>query len=156
MSLSIGDKAPSFTLRASDTKEVSLEDHSGRNVVLLFFPLAFTGVCTTELCSMRDDIATYQGLDADILAISIDSPFTLAKFKEEQNLNFPLLSDFNKDVSRAYGCLYEEFVLGLRGVSKRSAFVIDKTGTIRHMEVLESAGDLPDFEKVKSALNALN
>jgi len=156
MSLSIGQKAPNFTLRASDTKEVSLEDHLGRNVVLLFFPLAFTGVCTTELCSMRDDIATYQGLDADVLAISIDSPFVLAKFKEDQKLNFPLLSDFNKQVSRAYGVLYEEFVLGLRGVSKRSVFVIDKSGTIKHLEVLESAGDLPDFEKVKTALSALN
>ena len=156
MSLSIGDKAPNFTLRASDTKEVSLEDHQGRNVLLLFFPLAFTGVCTKELCSMRDDIATYQGLDAEILAISIDSPFVLAKFKEDQNLNFTLLSDFNKQVSRAYDVLYEEFVLGLRGVAKRSAFVIDKTGTIKYMEVLESAGDLPDFEKVKATLNSLN
>ncbi len=155
MSFTIGDKAPTFTLRASDTKEVSLEDYKGRNVVLLFFPLAFTGVCTTELCNTRDDIASYQNLDAEVLAASIDSPMVLAKFKEELKLNFTLLSDFNKDVCRAYGCMYEEFVLGMRGVAKRSAFVIDKEGTIRYAEVLESAGDLPNFEAVKSTLNNL-
>ena len=94
--LQVGDKAPAFTLFSSDKKEVKLEDFQGQNVVLLFFPLAFTSVCTTELCTMRDDIAYYQGLNAQILGISVDSVFTLAKFKDEQHLNFPLLSDFNK------------------------------------------------------------
>ncbi len=152
MTVKIGDKAPSFTLHASDKSEVSLENYRGKNVVLLFFPLAFTGVCTTELCTLRDDIANYDSLDAQILAISVDSLFCLDKFKQEQNLNFPLLSDFNKEVSRAYGSLYEEFVLGMRGVSKRSAFVIDKDGNIKYAEVLESAGDLPDFDAIKAAL----
>lgn len=156
MTLKSGDKAPNFTLRASDTKEVSLGNYTGKNVVLLFFPLAFTGVCTTELCTMRDDIASYNDLDAEILAISVDSLFTLEKFKAEQNLNFSLLSDFNKNVSRAYGALYEDFVLDMKGVSKRSAFVIDKTGTIRYAEVLESAGDLPNFSAVKETLSSLN
>ncbi|MEM9920870.1 MAG: redoxin domain-containing protein [Bacteroidota bacterium] len=155
MTLTIGEKAPNFTLRASDTKEVSLEDFKGHNVVLLFFPLAFTGVCTTELCTMRDDIATYDGLDAKVLAISVDSPFTLDKFKSDQNLNFPLLSDFNKTVSRAYGSLYEDFVLDMKGVSKRSAFVIDREGNLRYIEVLESAGDLPNFSAVKATLESL-
>ena len=152
MSVKVGDKAPSFTLHASDKSEVSLESYRGKKVVLLFFPLAFTGVCTTELCTMRDDIANYNSLDAQILAVSVDSPFVLNKFKEEQNLNFPLLSDFNKGVSRSYGSLYEEFVLGMRGVSKRSAFVIDAEGVIRYAEVLESAGDLPNFDAIKTAL----
>lgn len=101
---------------------------------------------------MRDDIANYNDMDAQILAISVDSLFTLDKFKQEQNLNFPLLSDFNKEVSRAYGSLYEEFVLNMRGVSKRSAFVIDKDGLVKYAEVLESAGDLPNFEAIKKAL----
>ena len=125
-------------------------------MVLLFFPLAFTGVCTTELCTMRDDLASYNNLDAEILAVSVDSLFTLEKFKAEQSLNFPLLSDFNKNVSRAYGALYEDFVLDMKGVSKRSAFVIDKTGTIKYAEVLESAGDLPNFSAVKETLSSLN
>ena len=155
MTLKIGDKAPNFTLRASDKSEVSLEDYKGKNVVLLFFPLAFTGVCTTELCTMRDDIASYQNLDAEILALSVDSLFTLEKFKAEQNLNFPLLADFNKNVARAYGALYEDFVLDMKGVAKRSAFVIDKTGTIQYAEVLESAGDLPNFSAVKETLSGL-
>ncbi len=155
MSVKIGDVAPDFTLFSTEKKEVSLNQYEGKNVVLLFFPLAFTGVCTTELCTMRDDIATYKNLDAEIIAISVDSLFTLEKFKEEQNLNFTMLADFNREVSKAYGALYDEFVLGMRGVSKRSAFVLDKTGKIQYAEVLESAGDLPNFEKVKETLSAL-
>ena len=156
MAIQVGDKAPSFTLVSTEKEQIALENYKGKNVVLLFFPLAFTGVCTTELCTMRDDIATYQNLDAEILAVSVDSPFSLGKFKEEQNLNFNLLSDFNKEVSRAYGALYEDFVLGMKGVSKRSAFVIDKEGVVKYAEVLESAGDLPNFAAVKETLSGLN
>ncbi len=156
MAIQIGDKAPNFTLFSSDKAQISLENYQGKNVVLLFFPMAFTSVCTAELCSMRDDIALYNNLNAEILAISVDSPFTLAKFKEEQQLNFPLLSDFNKTVSAMYGALHEEFVLGMKGVAKRSAFVIDKEGMVRYAQVLESAGDLPDFEAIKQTLNQLN
>jgi peroxiredoxin len=156
MAVNVGEKAPTFKLRASDTTEVSLDDYRGKNVVLLFFPLAFTGVCTKELCSMRDDIGTYEGLDAQILAVSVDSPFTLAEFKKQQQYNFPLLSDFNKEVSKAYGALYEDFVLDMKGVAKRSAFVIDKEGSVRYSEVLESAGDLPNFSAVKETLSSLN
>lgn len=152
MSVKVGEKAPSFTLRNSATEEVSLSDYKGKNVVALFFPLAFTGVCTTELCEIRDSIADYNNMDAEVVAISVDSPFTLAKFKEEQGYNFPLLSDFNKEVSRAYGSLYEEFVLDMKGVSKRSAFVIDKEGTIKYAEVLENAGDIPNFAVVRDTL----
>ncbi len=156
MSVNIGDIAPNFTLRSFDKSEVSLENYRGKNVVLLFFPLAFTGVCTTELCTMRDDIATYNNLSAEVLAISVDSLFVLEKFREEQNLNFPLLSDFNKNVSQAYGALYEDFVLDMKGVSKRSAFVIDEEGIIRYAERLESAGDLPNFDQIKATLTSLN
>ena len=155
MALKVGDKAPSIKLFSSDKKEVSLKDYKGKNVVVLFFPLAFTGVCTAELCSMRDDIASYQGLDAQVVAISVDSLFTLDKFRTEQNLNFPLLSDFNKKVSKAYGASYDTFVFGMKGVSRRSAFVVDKKGIIRYAEVLESAGDLPNFEAVKKTLSTL-
>ena len=156
MIIKIGDKSPEFTLRDSDTNEVNLSDYAGKSVVLLFFPLAFTGVCTTELCTMRDDITTYNNMNANVLAVSVDSPFTLAKFKEEQKLNFTLLSDFNKTVSRAYGALYEDFVLDLKGVSKRSAFVIDEKGIIRYAEVLENATELPNFADIKETLENQN
>ena len=153
MALQLGDKAPSFKLIDTDKNEVSLERYEGKNLVVLFFPLAFTGVCTTELCTIRDDIQSYNNMDTDVVAISVDSFATLGKFKEEQNLNFPLLSDFNKEVSSSYGALYDEFVLGMKGVSKRSAFVVGPVGNIKYAEVLESAGDLPNFEAIKEALS---
>ncbi len=148
MALKIGDKAPDFKLFSSDLKEVSLKDFSGKKVILHFFPMAFTGVCTTQLCTMRDNFGFYEGLDAQVLGVSVDSPFTLAKFKEDNNYQFPLLSDFNKEVSQAYGAFYDEFVFNLKGVSKRSAFVIDENQKIIYAEVLESAGDLPNFKAI--------
>ena len=135
MTLQVGDVAPSFTLKSTELKDVSLSDFKDHKLVLLFFPMAFTGVCTDELCQMRDNYSIYEKLNAQIVAISVDSPFTLKKFKEENNLNFPVLSDFNKSVSQAYGAFYEEFVLGLKGVSKRSAFLIDENGKIQYQEI---------------------
>ncbi|TAD92755.1 MAG: peroxiredoxin [Bacteroidetes bacterium] len=155
MALNIGDVAPDFSLFDSDKQSVTLSQFSGKPVVLLFFPQAFTGVCTTELCSIRDNSAHYNQVQAQVLALSVDSVFTLAKFKEEQRLNFPLLSDFNKDVSRSYGAIYEDWILNMRGVSKRSAFVVDGAGKIAYAEVLESAGDLPNFEAIEATLAAL-
>lgn len=154
--IKIGDKAPDFTLRGSDKSQVSLRDFSGKNVVLLFYPAAFTGVCTKELCMMRDGLAEYERLDAQILAISVDSLFTLAQWKMDQGFNFPMLSDFNKTVSKKYDVLYKEFVFEMKGVSKRSAFVIDKIGIVRYAEVLENAGEMPNFEAVKNTLESLN
>ncbi len=155
MPLQTGDKAPDFSLRSSDKSIVKLSEQQGHNVVLLFFPLAFTGVCTRELCMMRDSLADYEKLDARILAISVDSIFTLQKWKDEQGFNFPLLSDFNKSVSKKYDALYKDFAYEMKGVSKRAAFVIDRQGTIRYAEVLESAGDLPDFQAVQKTLEGL-
>ncbi len=150
-----GDKAPEFSLRASDKSLMHLKDFQGKNVVLLFFPLAFTGVCTKELSLLRDSIAEYEKLDAQILAISVDSIYALDKWKQELGFNFPLLSDFNKTVSKKYDALYKTFVFEMKGVSKRSAFVIDGQGTIRYAEVLENAGDLPDFDAVRQTLESL-
>lgn len=156
MSLEIGQKAPDFKLYSSDKQEVALSDFSGKNVIILFFPMAFTGTCTAELCSMRDDIASYNNLDAQVLGISVDSLFTLDKFKSDQNLNFPLLSDFNKEVSATYGSLYDTFVFGMKGVSKRSAFVVNKKGIIQYAEVLEKASDIPNFIAIKEVLSNLS
>jgi len=150
MSLQIGDKAPDFKLFSSELKEVSLADYKGKKLVVHFFPMAFTGTCTTQLCTMRDSFGYYEGMNAAVVGISVDSPFTLAKFKEDQAYQFPLLSDFNKEASQAYGAFYDEFVFNLKGVSKRAAFVINEEGVITYAEVLEVATDLPDFEKIKA------
>ncbi|MBK9735224.1 MAG: redoxin domain-containing protein [Saprospiraceae bacterium] len=155
MTLKIGDVAPSFTLKSSDKADVSLSDYKGKNVVVLFFPLAFTGVCTAELCAIRDSKKDYEGLEAEILAISVDSLFTLKKFKEVEGYNFLLLSDWNKDTAAAYGALYDEFVLGMKGVAKRSAFIVDKLGKIRYAEVLENAGELPNFAVINETLKEI-
>lgn len=156
MILTNGSKAPGFTLRDTEKKEVSLEDYKGQNILLLFFPLAFTGTCTEELCKIRDEKSYYDSVNAQIIAISVDSLFTLEKYKAEEGYNFPMLSDFNKEVSRSYGALYDDFVLGMKGVSKRSAFVIDKNGTIQYAEVLENAGELPNFEIINTVLEKLS
>lgn len=156
MNIEIGRQAPDFTLFNTEKNKVSLTDHRGKNTVILFFPLAFTGVCTAELCSMRDNMAVYNGLNAAIMGISVDSLFTLNKFKQENQLEFDLLSDFNKEVATAYGCLNETFVFDMHGVAKRSAFVVDKDGTIQYAEVLENAGDLPNFEAIQACLKNLN
>ena len=147
--------APNFKLFNTEKKEIELATLKGKNVLLLFFPLAFTSTCTTELCSVRDNIAMYNGLNAVVLGISVDSPFVLAKFRAEQNLNFDLLSDFNKTASEAYGCLYDSFIMGMKGVSKRSAFVIDKNGIVQYAEVLENAGEQPNFEAIKLTLETI-
>ena len=154
--ITVGQKAPDFTLHTSDKDvNITLSELQGKNVLLLFFPQAFTGVCTKELCSVRDNIAQYNNANAEVFGISVDSPFTLAKFKEEQGLNFSLLSDFNKEVSTAYDAIYDNFIGWMKGVSKRAAFIIDKEGVVKYAEVLESAGDLPNFETINATLTSL-
>jgi len=155
MSIALNQPAPDFSLFNTTKQEIKLSSLKGRNVVLLFFPLAFTSTCTAELCSVRDNYNIYEGLNATVLGISCDSLFTLGKFKEEQKLNFDLLSDFNKTASKDYDSLYESFVFNMHGVSKRSAFVIDSEGIIRYSEILENAGQVPDFEKIKACLSSL-
>jgi peroxiredoxin len=154
--LTIGQPAPNFSLYNSEKEKMSLSDFKGKNVLVHFFPQAFTGVCTQQLCTLRDDMSRYTNAQAQVLGISVDSVFTLAKYKAEQQFNFPLLSDFNKEVSESYGALYTNWILDMKGVSKRAAFIIDKTGIIRYAEVLESAGDLPNFEAINKTLDSLN
>jgi peroxiredoxin len=156
MKIEIGMQAPAFSLFDSEKNKVSLSDFQGQNVLLLFFPLAFTGVCTRQLCSVRDNIGHYDHMKAKVLGISVDSLYTLAKFKEEQSYNFPLLSDFNKEVSKQYNSLYETFGFGMKGVSKRSAYIIDKNGIIQYAEVLENAGEIPSFDAIQARLASLS
>lgn len=155
MSLRIGDKAPDFSLYSSEKELIPLHDFQGKNVVLLFFPVAFTSTCTKEMCETRDDIAIYDDLNTEVLGISIDTVHALARFKAENDLNFRLLSDFNKEVIRAYDVMYEEYGYGMKGVAKRAVYVIDGEGIIRHIEVLEKAGQMPDMEAMKEAIRGL-
>ncbi|MCX6314925.1 MAG: redoxin domain-containing protein [Sphingobacteriales bacterium] len=155
MSIEIGKLAPQFGLFDTQKNKVNLSDFTGKTVLLLFFPQSFSGLCTKELCAIRDDIGRYNNVQAQVLGISVDSVFTQNKFSEEQGYNFPLLSDFNKEVSTAYGAIYTDWILDMKGVSKRSAFIIDKTGILRYAEVLESAGDMPNFEAINEMLATL-
>ena len=150
-----GDIAPAFSLFDTDKKKINLGDYKGKNLLILFFPLAFTRVCTTELCTVRDNLSQYQQLQTEVVGISVDSLYTLKKFKEEQLLNFPLLSDFNKTVSIAYDSMYETFSYEMKGVSKRSAFIVDKNGYVRYAEVLDNASEIPDFKTIQNSLLTL-
>jgi len=156
VSVQVGQEAPDFTLKDTDTQDVALSGFRGeKNVVLLFVPFAFTGVCTSELCSVRDNLDAYSQLDAEVLGISVDSPFAQKQWKEKENLNFTLVSDFNRDVSKAYGAQFEE-LMGFSGVAKRAAFVIDKAGKVQYAEVLASPRDLPNFDKIQETLQGLS
>ena len=155
MKIETGQAAPDFLMYDTDKNPVRLAELKGNNVVLLFFPFAFTSTCTKELCATRDDIAFYGNVQAMVFGISVDAPYSLKVFKEQQHLNFPLLSDFNKTVSETYGCIYDRWGMELKGVSKRSAFVIDKNGIIQYAEILENAGDIPNFDAIKSTLESL-
>jgi peroxiredoxin len=152
MALQVGQKAPDFSLYSSEKNKVNLSDYLGKKVLLLFFPQAFSSICTSELCSVRDNISIYQGVDAEVIAISVDSVNSLNRFKQDQSYTFLLLSDFNKETSRAYEAIYENWVLDMKGVSKRSAFVIDRQGIIQYAEVLESPADIPNFEAIQTVI----
>ena len=155
MSLQTGSPAPLFSLYASDKSLVELEKLRGKKVVLLFFPLAFTGTCTKELCMVRDGLSEFDNRKATVFGISVDSLHALARFRESLDLQYQLLADFNKEVSKAYQCFYEEFSYGMKGVSKRAAFVIDENGIVRYADVLENAGDIPDFRAVYEVLDQI-
>ena len=155
MALATGTKAPDFTLKTKNAEglhDVTLSDNFGKKkTVLFFFPLAFTSVCMQEMCDVSAGIAAYNDLNATVYGISIDSPFAQEQMAKVDKLQFPLLSDFNKEVSEAYDVLYAD-LLGFKGVSKRSAFVIDETGVILYSESSEDPHDLPNFDAIKAAL----
>ncbi|MCF7674461.1 MAG: redoxin domain-containing protein [Akkermansiaceae bacterium] len=163
MTIKVGDKAPDFTLvtkTADGPKLVTLSAEIGSaNIVLLFVPMAFTGVCTQEFCDISAGIADYEALDAKVLGVSGDNPFAQAAWAEKEGITIPLLSDYEHTVAKAYGVAYESFLpeanLIMGGVAKRSAFVIDKQGVVRYAEVQDHPKDLPDFAAVKAALKAL-
>ncbi|MFH5884306.1 redoxin domain-containing protein [Halalkalibaculum sp. DA3122] len=154
MALKEGNKAPNFVLQDTEGNEVQLSDFMGNPVVLLFFPLAFSEVCTRELCTARDNMKLFESLNAKILAISVDSFFTLKEFKRSHNINFTLLSDFNREVSQKYETLYHDYY-GMKGVAKRSAHIVDSKGIIQYREVLDNSSELPDFDAIQTKLQEL-
>lgn len=152
MAIRTGDRAPSFQLPEGPGQIVDLGEYIGREkVVLLFFPLAFSSVCTSELCTVTREWDEWEGLDARVFGISVDSPFVTKRFREMEGIAFPLLSDFNKQVVEQYGVLQEELV-GLLGVAKRAAFVIGRDGTVVYDWVSDDAGIEPDYSAIKRAL----
>ena len=155
MAVDVGSTAPDFTLTNQDRQPVTLSAQRGKPVVLAFFPAAFSSVCTKELCTFRDALAKLNQGKAQVYGISVDTFFTLKAFQDQQKLTYPLLSDFNKDVIRQYGVFNEEMI-GLKGIAKRAVFVIDKDGVVRHREVLDDARKEPDYDKVWMTLGTLS
>jgi len=149
--ITVGTKAPEFKLITTELKSISNGDFSGKNVVLLFFPLAFTSVCTQEMCTASDDQTQYSDLDAEVIGISVDSPFVLQKFAVENDIKTTMASDFNRTTCKAYDTLFEDDFMGLTAFAKRSAFVIDKEGVIRYSEITDGKS-LPNFEEIKAVL----
>jgi len=164
MSIEVGSKAPSFSLKSINGPSekddfglcnVSLSDNNGRkNTVVLFVPLAFTGVCTQELCDITSGLADYSDLNADVIAISVDSPFAQGQWAEKENIGITLASDLNKQTAKDYGILLDDLI-GVGSVSARAAFVVDKEGTVQYAEQTETPKDLPNFDAIKETLSKL-
>ena len=154
MAAETGSIAPDFTLPNQDREPVTLSKQRGRPIVLAFFPAAFSSVCQKELCTFRDALSQLNKVKAQVYGISVDTFFALKAFADQQHLTFPLLSDFNKQVIRDYG-VFNEDMIGLKGIAKRAVFVLDKDGVVRHREVLDDARNEPDYDRVYKAVAAL-
>jgi peroxiredoxin len=163
MPLAVGTKAPDFTLAtktADGPKQVKLSDNLGKkNTLLLFFPMAFTGTCTIEMCEISNGLNAYTDLNAAVYGISGDNPFAQEAWAQKERINVPLLSDYEHKVAKAYGVAYDSFLpqinLGMAGVPKRSAFIVDRNGVIQYAESNDDAKQLPNFEKIKAKLAEL-
>jgi peroxiredoxin len=153
--LQVGQKAPDFKLVDTEKNEVTLEQFRGKNVVLFFFPMAWTGVCTKEMCAIQEDYSAYQAMNAQTIGVSVDSLFALKRFGEDNKISFPLLSDFNKQAINDYGVVHHDFAFGYKDVAKRATFVIDGEGVLRFVEVLPQLGDMPNMDAIKEALKSL-
>jgi len=153
MALKIGDKAPDFTLFDTEKKHRSLRDFLGKKTVIAFFPGAFTGVCTKEMCTLRDSLSALSGMNAQVVAISVDSPFANKGFLDSNRLGFPVLSDFTRQVSAQYAGIYQDFA-GLPGytAAKRAIFILNPDGVVTYVWVTDNPGVEPDYEEVKKML----
>lgn len=155
MAVEVGSKAPDFTLVNQDRENVTLSQELGKGgVVLAFFPGAFSGTCTKEMCTFRDSMSKFTNVNAKVLGVSTDTFFALKAWGDQQNLGFPLLSDYNKDVINKYGVVNPDMI-GLKNIAKRAVFVIDKDGVVRYREVLDDARNEPDYAKINDAVATL-
>jgi peroxiredoxin len=155
MAAEVGSKAPDFTLVNQDREPVKLSEQIGKgSIVLAFFPGAFSGVCTKEMCTLRDSMAQLNGLGAQVYGISTDTFFTLKAWGDQQKLGFPLLSDYNKEAIKAFDVVNPDMV-GLKNIAKRAVIVVDKGGVVRYRESLDDARNEPDYAKLKEALGKL-
>lgn len=156
MSVQIGEKAPDFTLVDADKKPRSLSEFLGKKTVLAFFPGAFTGVCTKEMCTLRDSLSRFNELNAQVVGISVDAPFSNKAFATQNNLQFPILSDYGRSAVKAYGIVLNDFA-GLAGYSaaKRSVFVVDKGGVVRYAWVTDNPGVEPNYDEISKALTSI-
>ncbi len=155
MSVDVGNKAPDFTLQNQDRDNVTLSEELKKGpVVLAFFPAAFSGTCQKEMCTFRDSAADLNKVNAKVLGVSTDTFFALKAWGDQQKLNFPLLSDYNKDIIRTYGVVNPDMI-GLKDIATRAVFVIDRSGTVRHREVLDDARNEPNYDEVKKSLASL-
>jgi peroxiredoxin len=155
MTVDVGQKAPDFTLLDTDFKPRSLKEFIGsKNVVLVFFPAAFSSVCTKELCTFRDSMSKFNKLNANVIGISVDTPFAQKAFAEHNKLTFTLLSDFNKDVIKLYDVVLQD-LRGLKGLAKRAVFIIDKDGIIRYKWVSDNPGVEPNYNEIEKQLETI-
>ena len=154
--IEVGHKAPDFKLPDTDKNEVTLESFKGKNLVIFFFPMAWTGVCTKEMCSVQEDYKMYNSLNAAVVGISVDSHLALKKFKEENKIEYPLLSDFNKTTIQDFGIVQSVFSAVYKDVAKRATLIIDKNGIVKYIQVTPTPGDLPEMEPIKAALKAIS
>ncbi|MBL7740997.1 MAG: redoxin domain-containing protein [Chitinophagaceae bacterium] len=155
MAIAVGSKAPAFKLYNTDRKEISSSDYAGKTIVLQFFPAAFTGVCTAQMCSSRDELSVYNDLGATVFGVSVDMPFSLKVFKEKNNINFDLLSDANKRMIHDYDMYHCNFSCDIKGVAKRGVVVIDKNGIVAYAEETANPGVQVNFSALKQALASL-
>ena len=152
MAIAIGKNAPDFRLYNTERKEITLNDYSGKILVMHFFPAAFTGVCTKQVCTNRDEMEFYNSISAEVVGISVDMPFSLKAFKEKHNLNYELLSDFNKLTIHEYEMYHCNFILGIKGVAKRGVVVVDKNGIVTYAEETVNHGTQVNFDRLKEEL----
>jgi glutaredoxin-dependent peroxiredoxin len=154
--IEVGQKAPDFKLPDTDKNEVTLDSFKGKNLVVFFFPMAWTGVCTKEMCSVQEDYKVYNSLNAAVIGVSVDSHLALKKFKEENKIEYPLLSDFNKTTIHDFDIVQPVFSAVYKNVAKRATIIIDKNGIVRYIQVTPTPGDLPEMEPIKAALKAIS
>jgi glutaredoxin-dependent peroxiredoxin len=156
MAIANGSKAPDFTLVDTDMKPRAVKEFSGKNVILVFYPGAFTGVCTKELCTFRDAMTNFNAMNAQVVGVSVDGPFANKAFANANGLTFPLLSDYTASVSKMFGGVHEDFA-GMKGytASKRAVFILDKTGTVKYAWVSDNPGVEPLYDEINKVLSSL-